>query len=133
MSVRGNAAGGGSGAEGAKAVVREYFRRVFDEGDPTACEELLAPDYVDHDAPPNTPPGPDATKQFLSGFLHTYPDMRFRVEDLIAEGDKVVVRATWRGTSADSGEGFRQMGIVILRLDEDGRLAERWSAYGPLE
>jgi hypothetical protein len=44
----------------------------------------------------------------------------------------VAARVVWRGTHGESGERFHQMGIVILRLDEAGRLAERWSAYRPV-
>jgi ketosteroid isomerase-like protein len=118
--------------ERAKAVVREYFHRLLNEKDLSVCDELLAHDYVDHDAPPDTPPGPDSTKQFVARFLRDYPDMRVRVEDIIAEGNKVAVRNVWHGTNMKSGEPFRQTGIIILRLNEAGQLAERWSAYTPM-
>ncbi len=79
------------------------------------------------------PTGPAAIEAFVAGFLADYPDLRVSIEDLLAEGDRVAVRMTWRGTHRVSGEVLWQMGILILRLNELGQLAERWSAYGPLD
>jgi hypothetical protein len=50
------------------------------------------------------------------------------IDDIIAEGERVALRATWRGTAAD-GVDYREHGLVLVRLS-GGRLAERWSAYG---
>ena len=52
-------------AETAKAVIRRYFDQLLNERDVSVCDELLAPEYVDHDAPPDTPAGPDSTKAFV--------------------------------------------------------------------
>jgi predicted SnoaL-like aldol condensation-catalyzing enzyme len=125
---QGNSVGPGM----AKALVREYFQRLLNEKDLSVCDEMLSSDYVDHDAPADTLPGPQSTKEFVTGFLEEYPDMRVDIEDIIAEGNKVAARMVWRGNHRDSGETFHQMGIIILRLDDKGQLAERWSAYKPL-
>jgi predicted ester cyclase len=117
----------------AKARVRAYFEALLNGRDPGVCRRMLASDYVDHDAAPCTPPGPAAIEAFVAGFLADYPDLRVSIEDLLAEGDRVAVRMTWRGTHRVSGETLWQMGILILRLNEFGQLAERWSAYGPLD
>jgi predicted SnoaL-like aldol condensation-catalyzing enzyme len=118
--------------EQAKTIARQYFQRLLNEKDLSVCDELLARDYIDHDTPPETPPGPNETKTFVARFLDNYPDMQVRVEDAIAEGNKVVVRNIWLGTHKESGETFHQMGIVILRFNEAGQIAERWSAYKSL-
>ena len=62
----------------------------------------------------------------MGGALKRFPDMHVTVEDVIAEGDKVVVRNTWQGTDRDSGKKLRFGGIVIWRVAE-GKLAERWA------
>lgn len=116
-------------SERAKAVVRQYFHRLLNEKDLLVCDELLAPDYVDHDAPARTLPGPESTKTFVAAFLEEFPDMRVSIEDILAEGDRVAARIVWRGTNKDSGEEYHQMGIAILRLNAAGQLVERWSAY----
>jgi predicted SnoaL-like aldol condensation-catalyzing enzyme len=120
----------GSGT--AKALVHEYFQRLLNQKDLSVCDEMLSNDYVDHDAPLDTPPGPKNTKEFASEFLAEYPDMRVDIKDIIAEGSKVAARIVWQGNHRESGKEFRQMGIVILRLNDKGLLVERWSAYKSL-
>jgi catechol 2,3-dioxygenase-like lactoylglutathione lyase family enzyme/predicted SnoaL-like aldol condensation-catalyzing enzyme len=115
------------GPKSAEAVVREFFRRVLNERDLAACDALLAADYVDHDAPAGSPPGPADVKKFLSGFLAEVPDLRVEIVDLIAEDNKVAARLTWRGRRLN-GEPYFQSGIVFFRL-ENGKMAERWSVY----
>ena len=110
-----------------EAVVRRYFDRLLAQRDLSVCDELLAPDYVDHDAPPDAPPGPAGTKAFVAALLREYPDLTFRIDDLFAAGDRVALRATWRAA------GYHETGLVLLRLDAAGRIAERWSAYRPGE
>jgi predicted SnoaL-like aldol condensation-catalyzing enzyme len=94
---------------------------------------MLSDDYVDHDAPPDAPPGPQRVKEFVAGFLEEYPNMHVDILDIVAEGNKVAARLVWRGNHRESGDEFHRMGIVILRLDDQGRLAERWSAYKSLQ
>ena len=59
--------------------------------------------------------------------------MRVDIEDIIAEGNEVATCIVWRGSHRKSGEEFHQMGILFLRLDDRGQLAERWSAYKSLQ
>jgi predicted SnoaL-like aldol condensation-catalyzing enzyme len=119
-------------ASQAKATVQAYFHRLFNLKDLSVCEALLATDYIDHDAPPDTPPGPADPRRYLTEFLRNYPDMQVEVQDILAEGNQVAVRNTWRGTHRDTGELFGQMGMAIFRLNDAGQIAERWSAYKPL-
>lgn len=113
----------------AKALVREYFHRLLNDRDISVCDEMLASNYIDHDAPSDTPPGPDSTKQYMAEFLRDHPNTRIQVEDIISEGSKVAVRNVWHITNGETGEEFHRMGIVILHLNDAGQLVERWSAY----
>ena len=113
----------------AESAVREYFDRIFGRRDLTACADLLADAYVDHDAPPGTAPGPAATHAFLEDFLREHDPLEFELVDLVAGGDAVAVRARWRGRRTDSGAPLHQDGLLLIKVDPDGRLAERWSAY----
>jgi predicted SnoaL-like aldol condensation-catalyzing enzyme len=110
-------------------VVRSYFHRLFAERDLTACDDLLAPDYVDHDAPPDTPPGPAATKAYVAQMLRRWPDLRVELHEVQADGRAVTVRATWRGTDAATGATWTQAGVLLIRVGDGGQLVERWSAY----
>lgn len=115
--------------EDAKALVREYFCRLINEHDLSVCDELLADDYVDHDAPADVPPGAGETKRFVTQMRKDCPDLQITVEDVLAEGDRVALRNIWHWTDSESGEKRRRMGILILRLNDAGQIAERWSAY----
>ena len=108
-----------------KDVARAYFEGLPRDRDLSLVDRLLAADYVDHDAPPGTPPGPEATKAFVGALLSHHPDLRIEIEDVFGEGDKVALRLRWLAPDT----GYLQYGIVILRVDADGRIAERWSAY----
>ena len=110
-------------------VVRDYFHRLLNEKDIPVCDEVLAGDYVDHDAPESTPPGPASTKQFVSDFVCEYPDLRIEIKDMLCEGRKFAARLEWTGTHKKSGASYRRMGIVILHLNERCQITERWSAY----
>jgi ketosteroid isomerase-like protein len=115
-----------------KDTVREYFERLLNQKDLTVCDELLAANYQDHDAPPDTPPGPTSTKEFVAEFLREYPDVRVTIEDLIAEQDRVAARIVWRGNYRETGAKFLRTGAVVLKIDNDGKIAERWSTYEPV-
>ena len=119
--------------EEARDLVRQYFQRLLNEKDLSVCDEMLSPEYIDHDAPADTPPGPGSVKEFIAGFLAEYPDMWVEIEDILAEGSQVAARIVWHGHHRETGNAFHQMGIIILRLNREGKFVERWSAYKLLE
>lgn len=111
-----------------KQFIRNHFEEFVNRRNLEVADVNFAPDFVDHgsDVPPGTPPGPQGAKQYVGGALKRFPDMHVTVEDVIAEGDKVVVRNTWQGTDRNSGKKLRFGGIVIWRVAE-GKLTERWA------
>lgn len=114
--------------EEAKQFVRDHFEHFVNRQDLSAADRNFAPDYQEHgsDAPPGAPPGPEGPKQYLAAAFRRFPDIHVTIEDIIAEGDKVVVRNTWRATDSQSGQKIEFSGIVIWRL-AGGKLAERWA------
>ncbi len=113
------------------ALVREYLDRLLNKRDLSVCDQFLSNDYRDHDASPDSAPGPQSIKEFVARFLEDYPDMRVDIQDSIAEGTRVAVRVVWYGHHRVTMETFHQMGIILFRIDEHGQIAERWSAYKP--
>ena len=107
----------------AKAIVHAYFERLLNEKDLAVCDELLAPDFVDHDAPPDAAPGPASTKQYMTEFFAHHAEVRLEIADLIAEDGRVALRAVWQGVD-DESRPYRQTGIVFVRA-ERGRAARR--------
>ena len=111
-----------------KEFVRNHFEEFVNRKNINIGDVNFAPEFVDHgaDVPPGTPPGPEGAKQYVGGALKKFPDMRVTIEDLIAEGDKVVVRNTWRATNPANGVKLEFAGIVIWRIAHR-QLVERWA------
>lgn len=109
--------------------VQAYFQRLLNGRDPGVCQQMLAPDYLDDDAPAGTPPGPQATQAYVEDLLAQYPDLRLDIEDCVAQGCKVALRLRWRGMHRLTGESMDQHGIVLVHVNAQGQLTRRWSAY----
>jgi steroid delta-isomerase-like uncharacterized protein len=120
---------------------KEAIRRLFvevDRGNIDVVADYYTPDYVDHTPSPirRQAGGRDGIRQVLALFQRAFPDTRHTVEDLIAEGDKVVARVSARATHTGelfghppTGKIVTLSGITIYRL-ADGRIAERWAEHG---
>jgi predicted ester cyclase len=114
--------------EEAKDFVRRHFEDFVNRQDLAAADRNFSEDYQEHgsDVPPGLPAGPEGPKQYLAAAFQRFPDIHVTIEDMVAEGDKVVVRNTWRATDHQSGQRIEFGGIVIWRISE-GKLAERWA------
>jgi ketosteroid isomerase-like protein len=112
----------------AKVFVRHHFEEFVNRKDLSAADRNFAADYREHgaDAPRNQAPGPAGPKRYLAAAFQRFPDIHVTIEDIVAEGDKVVVRNTWRATDNASGQKVEFGGIVIWRV-AGGKLAERWA------
>ena len=96
--------------------------------------------FIDHDIHVETsiPGGPEDMRTALIAIRRGFPDIHVTIEDIIAEGDRVVVRNTWRGTHQvefngmpATGRCVEISGIVIWRI-VDGMVAERWATIDTL-
>jgi predicted ester cyclase len=113
-------------AEENKRLIRYFFEGVNAQ-DMTAFE-LFAPDAIHHNPFPGTPAGREGNKQGMLLLFAAFPDWQTAIEDLIAEGDKVVVRMTQRGTFfgiPPAGKQATVAGIAIFRLKER-QIVEEW-------
>jgi steroid delta-isomerase-like uncharacterized protein len=115
-----------------KGLARRYQEEVWGKGDLALIDELLAPDFIDHSLPAGMDPGFAGAKRAVQGALDAFPDGQWTVEDLIAEGDKVVIRWKLQATHEHEFRGIAPVGkpvtiagITILRI-ADGKIAERW-------
>jgi predicted ester cyclase len=120
-------------SEANKALVRRFYEQI-DQGNLAAIDELVAEDYIDHNPPPlpGLAPGREGIKQAFSLFWKATPGYH-RIEDQIAEGDKVVTRLTAVGRhegdlpgAPRTGNDLKMTSITIHRI-ENGQLAEKWS------
>jgi steroid delta-isomerase-like uncharacterized protein len=114
-----------------KEVARRIYEEALNKRDLDLLDELVAPDYVEHDPLPGQGTGIEGIKDRYRMLIEGL-DPTFTIEDVIAEGDKVVVRWTNNGTNVGdflgipaTGRSFSTAGIDIYRL-EAGKLAEHW-------
>ena len=118
-----------------KALVRRLIEVVWNQGNLAVFDELYAPDFIFHD--PGLPQvrTREEDKQWIAGILKAFPDFHLTIEDLIAEGDQVVVRLTARGTNIGdlgapaphpaTGKLVTITGNVIARV-ANGQFVEIW-------
>ncbi len=120
----------------------QAVRRVLDEllyrGDLDAADKLVHPDFVNHEAPPGSPQGPDGLKQTVAWLRGLWGDMRAEIEDLICAGDKVVARVTMHGRHVGeflgrppTGKEYAVQQVHIYRF-QDGKLIEHWGCRDDL-
>lgn len=115
-----------------KAIVRRYIEQVWNEGQLAVVEEIYGTDYVLHDPGRSGIRGSEGLKQFVAMYRTGFPDVRWTVEDQIAEGEKVVTRYTARGTHkgefvgiGPTGRQATVTGILISRF-AGGEIVEEW-------
>jgi predicted ester cyclase len=125
-------------AEEHKRITRLMLEELFDKGNLDAAEDLIHPDFVNHEAPPSNPQGPEGLKETVSWLRSLWGPMRFEIEDEICEDDKVVARVIMRGRHvgeflgrAPTGKEFMTKQIHIWRI-KDGKVIEHWSVRDDL-
>ncbi|MBW4522397.1 MAG: ester cyclase [Scytolyngbya sp. HA4215-MV1] len=116
-----------------KRLVRRQFEELINHKNLAVIDSDMAADFIDHEAAPGLAPGLEGVRQHISGLHQNCPDLHVTIEDIIAEGDRVVVRNTWQGTHTGplfgipaTGKRFILKGIVVWRIRE-GRICERWA------
>jgi predicted ester cyclase len=121
-----------------KALVRRLVDEVQNRGNIAAVDEIAAPMFVNHSAPPSVPSDREGVKQVTLLFRQAFPDGSMTVEDMIAEGDAVATRKTFRGTHEGEFMGIPPTGrhvaiglIDIVRV-VDGRVVEHWNVVDNL-
>lgn len=126
------------GSEDNKAIVRRFLEEVINKGNLALVDELVAADLVDHAAPPGMEGNRDGLKAFFTTFRGAFPDLHYTVDDVIAEGDRVVQRTTAHGTMKGDFAGMPASGksaswseVHITRLS-NGKLAEHWAVIDQL-
>ncbi len=81
-----------------KAVALRYLEEAINQRNLDVLDDIFSPKFVDHTAVPGQAPGIEGLKQFFAMMRAGFPDFSASVEDLFAEGDRVAIRFTFRGT-----------------------------------
>jgi len=119
-------------AEENKAIVRKYLDEAWSKRNVGILDELMAPNYARYLPGQDKPLDREGQKQRIAGFHAAMPDLAFFVEDLFAEGDRVVFRVMIRGTQqgafmgiAPTGKQLTVTAIDIARL-ENRKVVDNW-------
>jgi steroid delta-isomerase-like uncharacterized protein len=121
-----------------KAVIRRFVEEVQNEKNWDTFDELNADDFVNLSAPPGVPSDKEGGKMFLGAFIGAFPDSYVTIEEMIAEGDRVVTKKTFNGTHTGELNGIPPTGkrvsiqyVDIMRL-RDGQITEHWLSMDQL-
>jgi len=130
-------------SENNKAVARRYFEELWNRKNIALADELFAPNCLSQDpATPNLERGPAGIKQVYNIYNPAFPDSQFTIENIVAEGDQVVVhwsvRATHKGALqniAATNKNVTTTGITIMRIANNKiqELASNWDALGLMQ
>jgi len=117
-----------------KTLIRRFIEEIFNQGNLSLVDELFAPDFVEREQlPPGIPKNREGIK-VLTGMLRSaFPDFKATIEDILAEGDKVVIRMTWSGTHT-GGEFMGipatgkkvSIGVIDIIRIAGGKVVEPW-------
>ena len=115
-----------------KAILRRWFEEAWDRRNLDAIDDIVAADFVFHNAPPGISPDREGVRQLVTMMQAAFPDVRITVEDQIGEGDKVVTRWTFTGTHKGELMGIaptgKQIAISVITINRiaGGKAAEGW-------
>lgn len=114
--------------EANKAAVRRLYLDILSTGQLERLDEVIAPDY----AGVRGERGPTGFAATITPVRAAFPDIQWTIDDLVAEGDRVVVRWSWRGTHRGQFQAFAptqkvvtQQAIVIYSFRE-GKMTQAW-------
>lgn len=109
-----------------KRFVREHFEDFVNRRKADVIHQNMTTDFFDHDGPGGKPTDANGDEQMMLGMYGAMPDLHLTIDDMVAEGDKVVCRNVWRWTDQATGKRMQFHGFVLWRF-EGGKIAERWA------
>ena len=111
-----------------------FAAAVFDKKNLQYAADWLADDFVEHQVFPGTTPDKKVAIDSYRIFFAASPDMTAEIHDMVAAGDRVAIRATYRGTDQGgfiagipaAGKAFEMEAMYIVRVNDQGQIAEHW-------
>ena len=115
-----------------KALIRRLFEEGVNQNKLSILDELIAPDFVNYDAPPGIGCGPEGMRQLVAMFRTGFPDAHVTIEAELADGDSVIHRGYFTGTHQGDFQGIAPTGkqIKVKTIDiwrvANGKMVENW-------
>ena len=117
---------------GVKAAARRVLEEIFPADDEAAVIEAVTDDFINHEAPPGTPPGPAGVILYMHALARAFSDQQWTIQRVIAEGDIAVVYCRHSGRHTGeffglpaTGRSFAYQQMHMIRVI-DGKGAEHW-------
>ena len=121
-----------------KALFRRTYEELLNRGDLDVADELVAPEFINHEAPPGRDRGPESMRGLAAMLRTAFPDLHFEIEELVAEGDTVAGRLTMSGThegplmgAPPTRRSVRHDHMHFVRF-RDGKAVEHWGVRDDL-
>ncbi len=118
--------------EASKAIYTRMVEEVVNQGHFDVVDELFDPGYIDHSAPPGSPGGLEGVKAVFGMFRTGFPDVKFTIDSMVAEGDIVATLVHGTGTNTGdfmgipaSNKSARWRSVGFFRV-KDGKIVEHW-------
>ena len=109
-----------------KLLVRRHFEDFVNNKKPEVIRQNMTADFLDHDGPGGKPANVQGDEEMMRNMYAIFPDLEVTIDDMIAEGDKVVCRNRWQATNSKTGKRMEFHGFVEWRFEGE-RIAERWA------
>ena len=117
-----------------KAACKRFYSEAVNQGDFELFDELVSEDFVEHEVFPGLGTDRDSVREFFKMMRTAFPDLKFDVEFMLAEGDRVAAYLTMSGTHKGefmgmpaTGKRFEVACVDIIRM-KDGKAVEHWGA-----
>ena len=120
--------------EGNKELMARFAKEVFGNKNLDYAAEWLSEDFVEHQVFPGTTPDKRGAIDSYRIFFKASPDMTAEIHDMVATGDRVAIRATYRGTDEGgfipgmpaTGKHYEMGAMYVVRVNDEGKIAEHW-------
>jgi predicted ester cyclase len=116
-----------------KALARRVLEEIFPTNDLGALREAISDQFVNHEAPPGTPPGVAGIAMYMTLLNQAFSDQRWEIHDVLADGDQVALRCTHSGVHTGdffglsaTGRRFAYNQMHIVRII-DGKATDHWA------
>jgi len=123
-----------SAIEQNKQAVIKFNNEFFGKGNTGITNELLAENFVNHSAPPNSPTDESPMVKFVTDFHRGFSDISVKIQEIFGEDDKVCVRKTITATHTGEFMGKQATGkkmilnIFDIEVLKDGKITDRWNS-----
>jgi steroid delta-isomerase-like uncharacterized protein len=122
-----------------KAAFRRTYEELLNQGNLAVAEEVIAPEFINHEAPPGRDRGPESMRGLAVMLRTAFPDLHFTIEDIVAQGDVVAGRLTMSGTHQGPLMGMPPTGRLVHQAHmhfvrfRDGKAIEHWDMRDDVE